>query len=225
MRRASLTVAFVGLNLMACCCGGGGPAGNPGAGAKADAEAEIKRNGKPGAAAYEDVPEPRRSRLIKEWEGELAALKRAIKDDEERLRLAKTPKDRQHFERLIGDYKAKLAKHEKNDPPYDREGEESRKKNIVYEVLKNKKRGDGKVFLDVLVSETASKQDVLRLAESLRREHAGKFATIGIYDSREAFQRQADEAYPEKDLLRHSLVVISGDLGEEIRWIGEGRDH
>ena len=99
-------------------------------------------------------------------------------------------------------------------------------KAIPYEVLKNeKRRGDGKLFFEVLVSEATSKQDVLRLAESLRREHTGKFAHICIYDSREAFQRQFDETYPEKELNRHNLVVIAGDLGEEVRWIGEGRDH
>ena len=48
----------------------------------------------------------------------MEALKRAIKGDEERLAAAKTPKERQHFTRLIADYKEKLAKHEINDPPY-----------------------------------------------------------------------------------------------------------
>ncbi len=99
-------------------------------------------------------------------------------------------------------------------------------KTIPYEILKKeKRRGDGKLFLEVLVSEAAPKQEVLKLAESLRREHSGKFADISIYDSREAFQRQFNETYPEKKLLRHNLVVIAGDLGEKIRWIGEGRDH
>jgi hypothetical protein len=48
----------------------------------------------------------------------LGALKRATKGDEERLNRAKTVKDRQHFTRLISDYKVKLAKHELNNPPY-----------------------------------------------------------------------------------------------------------
>jgi hypothetical protein len=107
-----------------------------------------------------------------------------------------------------------------------KQGADGNEKTIPYEVLKKeKRRGDGKLFLEVLVSEAAPKQEVMKLAESLRRQHARKFAHICIYDSREAFQRQFDETYPEKELDRHNLVVIAGDLGEEIRWIGEGRDH
>jgi hypothetical protein len=71
-----------------------------------------------GAAAYDHFPEPLRSKLVKEWEQELDALKRAITDDEKRLQLAKTVKERQHFETLIYAYKGKLAMHEKNEPPY-----------------------------------------------------------------------------------------------------------
>ncbi|MFO0824480.1 MAG: hypothetical protein U0792_15410 [Gemmataceae bacterium] len=71
-----------------------------------------------GAAAYDSFPEPLRSQLVKDWEGELEALKRAIKGDQERLARATSAKDKQHFERLIADYTVKLAIHEKNDPPY-----------------------------------------------------------------------------------------------------------
>jgi hypothetical protein len=74
--------------------------------------------GKTGAAVYDDFPEPLRSQLVKDWEGELEALKRAIKGDQERLARATSAKDKQHFERLIADYTVKLAIHEKNDPPY-----------------------------------------------------------------------------------------------------------
>src|SRR4029077_11052101 len=66
------------------------------------------------------------------------------------------------------------------------------------------------------------------LAESLRQEYSGRFATICIFDSREASQRRTDESYPEKELSRHWLVVVDwgGDTGskEEIRWVAEGRD-
>ncbi len=73
---------------------------------------------KTGSAVYEAFPAADRPKLIKDWESELEALKRAIKGDEERLAKATTPKDKAHFTRLIADYKQKLAKHEINDPPY-----------------------------------------------------------------------------------------------------------
>ena len=71
-----------------------------------------------GAAAYDTFPEGERAQLVKDWEVELEALKRAIKDDEERLARSTTTKDKQHFTRLIAEYKGKLARHEVNDPPY-----------------------------------------------------------------------------------------------------------
>jgi len=73
---------------------------------------------KTGAAAYDSYPKEERAQLVKDWEEEREALKRAIKDDEERLASATTAKDKQHFERLITEYKAKLTRHEVNDPPY-----------------------------------------------------------------------------------------------------------
>jgi hypothetical protein len=103
-------------------------------------------------------------------------------------------------------------------------------KAISYEVLKKvNRKSDGKLIMDVLVPDKASKQDILNLAETLRREHAGKFATISIFDNRDAWKHQQDEAYPEKELSKHWLVVVDwgGDTGakEEVRWVAEGRDH
>jgi len=84
-------------------------------------------------------------------------------------------------------------------------------------------------MIDVLVSEAAPKQDIMKLAESLRDQHAGKYAVICIFDSREAQRRREDLTYPENELSRHWLVVIDwgGDTGskEEIRWVADGRDH
>jgi uncharacterized protein YaaR (DUF327 family) len=92
-----------------------------------DDDSEIVSNGMPRDAAYDDVLEPRKTRLVTTWKTELEALKNAIQADEERLKNARTTKDKQHFIALIKEYKEKLARHEKNDPPYDPEGEASRR--------------------------------------------------------------------------------------------------
>jgi hypothetical protein len=97
---------------------------------------------------------------------------------------------------------------------------------IPYEVLKNEKRnGDGKQFFEVLVSEDMTKETVLKLAEQFKQKYKGNIALIQIWDSREAAKREMDMTYPEKLLLLHSLVVISGVFDEKITWIGKGRDH
>jgi hypothetical protein len=99
---------------------------------------------------------------------------------------------------------------------------------IPYEVLKKDKRRDGKLIIELLVSESAKKDEVMKLAESLRREYAGRYAFISIFDSREAARRREDFSYPERELSRHWLVVVDwgGDTRsrEEIRWVAEGRD-
>jgi len=100
---------------------------------------------------------------------------------------------------------------------------------IPYEVLSkwNPRRGDNDYFgMHILVSETASKQQVLKLAEALKRKHAGKYIAIHIWDSREAQRRQGDETYPEKELFRHYLVVMYDEpIDPKIQWVAEGRDH
>lgn len=88
--------------------------------------------------------------------------------------------------------------------------------------------------MDILVDETASREDVMNLAKSLQRQNnAGKYCTINIFDSREAQRRHLDESYSEQELSRHWLVVIvaGGEKvmkskdHQEIRWVAEGRDH
>lgn len=110
--------------------------------------------------------------------------------------------------------------------------ENSGEKTIPYEVLEHGKRVDGKLIMSVLVSEAASKADVMKLADSLQRQHAGTYATISIFDSREAWRRQLDKTYPEDQLSRHWLVVIVDEQAnfgqrtkdhQEIRWVAEGR--
>jgi uncharacterized protein YaaR (DUF327 family) len=99
-----------------------------------DDDSEIVSNGMPRDAAYDDVQEPRKTRLVNTWKTELEALKNAIQADEERLKKARTTKDKQHFTALIKEYKEKLVRHEKNDPPYDPEGEASRRSKAAKKV-------------------------------------------------------------------------------------------
>jgi hypothetical protein len=105
-------------------------------------------------------------------------------------------------------------------------------KPIPYEVLRNVRRTlDGKHVIDVLVAESAKKQEVLKLAESLRREYAGSYAMIVIYDSRAAWRAVEywDGSYPTKELDRHQIAYIGSldpeDNDKEVRWVAEGRDH
>jgi len=111
----------------------------------------------------------------------------------------------------------------------ERRKQEEADKTISYEVLENvPRRLDGKLLMDLLVSEAASRQEVMKLAESLHRKYVGKYAYMSIFDSREAQRRQRDETYPEKQLSQHWLVTMDGGLTgskAEILWIAEGRDH
>jgi hypothetical protein len=73
---------------------------------------------KTGAAVYDEFPEPLRSKLVKDWEGERDALQRAIEDDKNRLARATTPQEKKKLSDYIATYTEKLAKHMENNPPY-----------------------------------------------------------------------------------------------------------
>jgi hypothetical protein len=79
---------------------------------------------------------------------------------------------------------------------------------VPYEVLKMERPRNEKYKIDVLVDEKTSKQDVLKLAEYLRGNYVGRYTTISIFDSREAWRAADafDQSYPEKELSRHWLV-------------------
>jgi hypothetical protein len=103
-------------------------------------------------------------------------------------------------------------------------GQKRTESTIPYQIVKSVKRLDGKLIMEVIVSETASQKEVLDLAENLRQEYAGAFASIIIFDSHEAWRRHLDMTYPEEELSKHWLVNIADFLGgEEVRWVAEGR--
>lgn len=107
---------------------------------------------------------------------------------------------------------------------------ESRKRKtdgpIPYEVLSNKKVAGGKRAIAILVDESATKAEVMRLVPVLRKEYEGKYSAISIFDDREAWKRHLDETYPEKKLSLHWLVDLAdgSQKGRDV-WVAEGRDH
>lgn len=99
---------------------------------------------------------------------------------------------------------------------------------LSYKVLSESKRKNDKFSMNILVSEKASQQEVLNLAEYLRQKYYGKYNIINIFDSKEAWAGRMDDAYPEKKFWKHYLVQIGGKGwpdGKEIHWFADGRDH
>jgi len=70
-----------------------------------------------GLTAYDVYSEPRRSQLVEAWRAEIEAVRRAVQEDEERLRVA-AGKAWVKLKDGIQVYRKKLAKLERNDPPY-----------------------------------------------------------------------------------------------------------
>ena len=100
---------------------------------------------------------------------------------------------------------------------------------IDYEVLKKWNRPGGGVGMEVLVSEKASKEQVLTLARKLRSKYQSqRHINIDIFDSREAWTHRDDESYPQKKYFKHYLVQIgvNRETGyNQIYWVAEGRYH
>jgi len=109
---------------------------------------------------------------------------------------------------------------------------------IDYQVLKESHPALGKkggIGMDILVDESATKEEVMALASRLRaRYHDKDFIWINIFDSRddwadrENMTKGALPRYSEKDFYRHFLVDITKNEAtglDKINWVAEGRDH
>ena len=99
---------------------------------------------------------------------------------------------------------------------------------IEYSILR--KRAYKDVFeLEVLVSEDASKNDVMHLATALKDRCVNfKRVYVWVYDSEEAYQNRNNLGYPEEEYWKHFLVrAKKNDYKgtDEIMWLAEGRDH
>jgi hypothetical protein len=95
--------------------------------------------------------------------------------------------------------------------------------------IRSDKNNSGKLYMDLLVKETATKEEVLTLAAHLLKEYDGRYATINIFDAREAWRRRDDETYPQDEYFRHWLVQLDAlTLQNDPRmdsWCAKGRDH
>lgn len=99
---------------------------------------------------------------------------------------------------------------------------------IHYEVLHKSADGSNRFYMQVLVDEAASEAEVMDLAKTLSREFAGQYASIDIFDSREAWSSRADEKYPKQKYWQHYLVQIGSEAGawtdgQEVHWVAKGR--
>jgi len=99
---------------------------------------------------------------------------------------------------------------------------------IPYTVLRNRS-GGAVIGMDILVSETTKKDEVLALARKLRMENLSSgFIMISIFDSKEACTRRLDESYPAKELFKHYLVQITVNPKtgyDNINWMADNRAH
>ena len=73
---------------------------------------------KAGAAVYDGVKEPERSRLVEAWKKEVGSVREELEAEEELARKAKTFWEGKYYKYAIGEHKKRLARLEKNDPPF-----------------------------------------------------------------------------------------------------------
>lgn len=100
---------------------------------------------------------------------------------------------------------------------------------IQYDVLRSWNIPAGGVGFDILVSEQASKDEIIKLAAELRNENLSKGnIVINIFDSPEAWQNRDNPNYPQDKYNRHFLVqvIVNRKTGyDKITWDAKGRDH
>jgi hypothetical protein len=110
--------------------------------------------------------------------------------------------------------------------------EEAKQDFIAYESLRRWTIPAGGVGMEILVSEEATKEEVLTLAYHLRAKYLSEgFIVIRVFDSKEAYLRKCrddDPNYPHEKYMKHFLVdlVRNPKTGyDRINWVAEGRDH
>lgn len=101
---------------------------------------------------------------------------------------------------------------------------------LAYKILRQWKPQGGQsgTGMDILVDESAKKQEVLDLAKSLNKEFMPKGSVIiSIFDKEDAWKNRENTNYPEKEYFKHYLVEITYNKNNgfsEIKWCAENRE-
>jgi len=107
---------------------------------------------------------------------------------------------------------------------------------LDYQVLREWDIPAGGIGMDLLVDESATKEEVLALAAHLREEYSDGYIYIYIFDSLEAHAARETEIrtghlpsnYSDEEYWKHHLVNIirNPKTGyDEIQWVAEGRGY
>jgi len=105
---------------------------------------------------------------------------------------------------------------------------------IDYQVLREWKIPAGGIGMELLVDESATKEEVLALAAYLQEKYSDGTIYIDIFDSVEAQAARETEVrtghlpISEEEYWKHHLVMIFlvPETGmDEIRWVAEGRGY
>jgi hypothetical protein len=101
-------------------------------------------------------------------------------------------------------------------------------KTLDYQVLREWDIPAGGIGMELLVSETATKEEVLALANYLRSEHPKGYLYISIYDSKQAQVDALKGTLSDEDFHKHFLVDISRNPKtgyDEITWVATERGY
>jgi len=98
---------------------------------------------------------------------------------------------------------------------------------IKYEILRKWTPGRDGTGMEILVSPTNTKEEVLTLAKYLRDQYVKSgFVTIHIFDLKEAWENRYNDNYSQVKYFKHYLVAIWVPKmnKEEITWMAERRE-
>ena len=106
---------------------------------------------------------------------------------------------------------------------------EAKQSLITFKTLRRWNVPSGGIGMELLVSEKATKKEVMALAQHLRSKYLSKgFINIHIFDLEEAYLHRDDSDYSEKKYFKHYLInlVRNPKTGyNKINWMAKGRDH